>query len=91
MKTLLHRSQPVVVAFSAGTATAPATDKRAAESCSGNSDRLACAEELLRMVLRDRIAEKLAARRAMKLVPPVPAPRYDEVFSRGVAWMEQYG
>jgi hypothetical protein len=38
--------------------------------------------------LRALVQERLA-RRAERLVPPNPPPRYDEVFARGQQWLDQ--
>ena len=38
--------------------------------------------------LRDRLAEKLAAKRARRGSPLHPASRYDEVFWQGVDWLD---
>jgi hypothetical protein len=37
--------------------------------------------------LKQRIEEKLRNRRS-PLTPPRPAPRYDEVYTRGTAWLD---
>ena len=41
-------------------------------------------------LLRTLVQERLAARRAMRAAaPPNPAPRHDEVFFQGVAWLDR--
>jgi hypothetical protein len=42
--------------------------------------------EALRKKIRTKLAEKRRAR--VKLVEPVPPPRYDNIYFEGVAWLD---
>lgn len=41
--------------------------------------------------LKAKVAERLAKRRAIVAAALRPEPRYDEVFARGVAWLDSDG